>query len=132
MLQSTQGYLFPVHGSIPRVRTVSYDALGPKTLHDHLPAISPTAIFNPAPPFEPGTRRIVDTTVVLIGKERFLVLSYKFNKAEKDRPINESLAALTGNPTWEGELAIFPLGTIVPYLSRPRVRRAVIEKAAIA
>lgn len=129
MLQSTRGYLFPVHGRISRVRTVSYDALGPNTLHGHLPVISPAAIFHP-PPFEPGTQLIVDTTIVVIGKGRFLVLSYKFNETQKNRPINESLAALPGKPIWRGELAVFPLGTGVPYLSRPCVRKSVINHVA--
>lgn len=128
MFQGTQGYLFPIHGGNARIITAFYNALGPHTLHGFLPHLNPASVFLPVPPF---TVPIQPRTVLVTTRHgRFLVLYY-IDEEPVERPINESIAALTKKMTWNGELVVFSLGNTVPFWSRPSVRRTLINKVAL-
>lgn len=142
LLQKAKGYLYPVYGRHPIMRTVEYNAIGPRTLHGFLPLVNGKKIFIPVPPPVPGPspRFKINTTILTCYDDRFIVLHYSDYRG--DSPLNESLVnttktthlkrgmAIGGTPRipWKGEIAIIPLGTRVPFLSKS-VKRARLNQA---
>ncbi|KAF8059054.1 hypothetical protein FPV67DRAFT_1675710 [Lyophyllum atratum] len=69
----------------------------------------------------------IHTSNVKVGGYTFLCYGY-FHEAS---PPNMSIEALKAPNPFKGEIAVFVKGTMVPVLSRPRVKKSVMDKAVL-
>lgn len=58
-------------------------------------------------------------------RHRFRIYGYTDSGAR----VNEALRLVSPHIVWRGEIAVFQLGQVVPYLSRPSVNARVTHKA---
>ena len=111
--------MFPIAGGNRRqvVFSVDDDGLGG---HHSLPKINVRHRFQ-----NQAIDVVVHRARVTIGACRFLIYGY----TKDGKQVNRSLKMIRPSSEWCGELAIFQLGTQVPFLSRFTARKRVVDIA---
>ncbi|KIJ98320.1 hypothetical protein K443DRAFT_123726 [Laccaria amethystina LaAM-08-1] len=103
------GYLYTLHGQKRSMR--DFPIASNVDLATELPVVDASNFFK-------GSLRFplipIHQSRVVVDSHRFLVVGY----IDQDIPRNQTLAGISRNLIWHGELAIFQLGIRVPILSR--------------
>ncbi|EDQ99130.1 uncharacterized protein LACBIDRAFT_335358 [Laccaria bicolor S238N-H82] len=114
------GYLYTLHGQKRSMRDFPIvNNVDPTT---ELPVVDASNFFKGSPRFPDIP---LHQSRVVVDSHKFLVVGY----IDQYIPRNQTLAGISRNLIWRGELAVFQLGIRVPILSRFSVASNIVNKA---
>lgn len=90
---------------------------------NRLPIVQVGSVFKR--PLDPSDVLLIYKTEVIVGERRFLVYGYVWDEFER----NLAISAIKPSTIWRGEVVVFCLGTRVPILSRPHLKKEILDAA---
>ncbi|KAF7426486.1 hypothetical protein PC9H_002873 [Pleurotus ostreatus] len=121
--RGVQGFLFAQHDHRRRMRNFPLCA-GNDVDINKLPEIDVKKVFQG---HGGAAYRVHDATVSLASSHRHRFRIYGYSKTTCD--VNQALLRIAPHLPWRGELAVFRLGEIVPYLASPVISSVIVNKA---